>query len=172
MLWNARHYSATARAAYLKAFHKVDLNIGKIGGVLGPLLWYIRFHRICWEMPKNVGTYFIVSIYIQTPNLGPHIYLAVFGRFWNLCSLSFSIQIGRPWWMDPNARAMAKKLRRFVSDLWFIQNTHVHNKYSSKIQIARIVFMLHGTKRIIVGDWKCISRFHLWHKINWKRYVC
>ena len=35
MLWNARHYSATAWAAYLKAFHKVDLNIGKIGGVLG-----------------------------------------------------------------------------------------------------------------------------------------
>ena len=174
MLWNARHYSATARAAYLKAFHKVDLNIGKIGGVLGPSAAVVHSlsPNICWEMPKNVGTYFIVLIYIQTPNLGPHIYLAVFGRFWNLCSLSFSIQIGRPWWMDPNARAMAKKLRRFVSDLWFIQNTHVHNKYSSKIQIARIVFMLHGTKRIIAGDWKCISRFHLWHKINWKRYVC
>ena len=98
------------------------------GGVLHRPSWYSRFHRICWEMPKNVGTYFIVLIYIQTPNLRPHIYLAVSGRFWNLCSLSFSIQIGRPWWMDPNARAMAKKLRRFVSPLWFIQNTHVHKE--------------------------------------------
>ena len=142
----------------LESFSQGRFKYRENRGRIPPPPWYIRFHRICWEMPKNVGTYFIVLIYIQTPNLGPHIYLAVFGRFWNLCSLSFSIQIGRPWWMEPNARAMAKKLRRFVSDLWFIQNTQdVHNKYSPSIQVVLFLFEKRG------AEWKCISRFHFWY---------
>ena len=34
MSCNARRHHSTARAGHLKAFHKVDLNIGKMGGVL------------------------------------------------------------------------------------------------------------------------------------------
>ena len=93
------------------------------------------------------------NLHTDAKSRAAHIF-GCFRPFWNLCSLSFSIQIGRTWWMDPNARAMAKKLRRFVSDLWFIQNTHVQNKYSKNY-----------------AEFKYISRFHLWYRINCKRYV-
>ena len=148
MLWNAKLYSAARAVVYLKAFHKVDLNIGKIGErLLGPPLPPV--HSLSQNLFRNAKKcrhiFHSFNLHTDAKSRAAHI----FGRFWNLCSLSFSIQIGRPWWMDPNARAMAKKLRRFVSDLWFIQNTWYN------------IFSWTWTKRRRMKIY--ISRFHLWY---------